>query len=545
MHLLDLPPELLLECVAYLSVRDVLACFRGNRQLHAVLASSAALRYRLLQAQLAVVENPHHPALPGLVAAERLALLEAREERWMALKPLSRHTLGLEFENAGIYDVTGDYFLVGDVPDAQAGSMCRAIKYVATAPADDGELPEWRRIWVGKPIVDFGMAVEELDLIAVVTSTPAAHPLKQTIAVQLLSFSTGQPHPHAAQPEITLNTVLREHGRPGASVEIVGRTLAVSFLYWSQQSRDADLLYILDWHTGAPITPPQQVYNTGVVFLTPTMLLVPNALETALDVVCLPQDGAPSRDPVIHSFRLPALQDGHGIYAFQCRGEPNPRTAFFPYPSGADKPGSRARPRGAFLPAPEDNLILITFTTGSEARNSTRDHLLVLPRARFVAGIAPLLALSAAAPVVVPLDVPWAQWGPRHTRWLDARPLAKHYITTTCGMRLVAIRLDARRTPAPARVLSFARATVDAYARQLPEGGRVTATLVPADDPQRPPEFASLAVFAEAVHSALPYVEVQTAETFAYDTLIVNNESLVGVTFGADSVAALEVMYFG
>ncbi|KAJ7056765.1 hypothetical protein C8F01DRAFT_1154846 [Mycena amicta] len=530
MNLLDLPSELLLECASHLSYPDLRHCIHvPNRRLHRLLANSVLLRYHVLQERTAIEENP--TALAHLVAAERFDALKHREHRWSSFAPLSRHTILLDFPTAGIYDLTGDYFLVGDVPHP-VSQMCTAIRYTATSQADP---PEWHRIDVGKSIIDFGMCVEENDLIAVVTCEQARHNLLQmTMNVQLLSFSTGGPHPLAAKPELHLHTVPITHGRPGASIEVVGRTLAISFLYWSEQNRGGDELYLLDWKSGQLLTPPIQIYNSGLVFLTPDILIIPNSADPSLDVVFIPPDGfsTPDNEFHIHCLRLPELQLGHTIYSFQCRGDPNPRSSSH----------GKSHQRASFLPSPSQGLLLFAFTTGSElAPETTTDHMFVIPRGPFAAALAPLLhlALSHAHPGGPRgLDLPWDMWGPQHTRWLDATPIAKHYITTTCGSRLVAIAHDATvpGKAAPIRVFCFNEAAVD-NAPKL--------ELDPKTIPRRPPSFPSLDAFVERVFSYVPYVEIESKETFAFDTVIINNENIIGVRFGGNNVSSLEVLHFG
>nr|GAT52530.1 predicted protein [Mycena chlorophos] len=528
MLFLDLPQELVLESAAYLSERDLNALVAtGNRKLRDILLGSVLLRYHVLLERTGLEENP--AAMSGVVASDRLEALMERERRWLTFQPLGRHTIELDFESAGIYDLTGEYFLVGDVPNDN--SMCTAIRYISTISPS----AEWRRIDVGVPVIDFGMAVEEHDLIAVLTCRSSdINSLQMRMSVKLICFSTGNPHPLAKNAEILLQEVPMTHGRPSASIEVVGKTLAISFLYWTERDRDSDQLYLVDWQNGDIIAPPLQIYCSGLIFLTPEVLLIPNLVDASIDVACIPSSASdPDTPVVIHTLRLPELAAGHSIFTFQCRGEPNPRSSTHKSAYSTLTP---------FLPSPTDNLILFTLLTGSPITGTTTDHMFVIPRLQFAAALLPLLGQYPDG-----VDIDYASWGPYHVRWLDAQDLSKHYITTTCGLRLVAIPHDAETHPAEAKVLCFSPHAVALEDSDGDGDGSLgLGTLVKPDKPGAEPAFASLkAVWKEHVYSRVPYREVYSAEKFAYDTVIVNNESIIGVKFGGNNVASLEVLHFG
>ncbi|KAJ7636184.1 hypothetical protein FB45DRAFT_1001390 [Roridomyces roridus] len=546
MDLLDLPPELVLACLAQLSLSDIRSCLAArNRLFSVIILTSAAIRYRFEQEHAGVVANAHRSPQPP--ASDGLRELRAREANWLHFTPSSRHTTPFGFPTASIYDLAADVYLVGDVADPST-SLCTTIKYISTDPGSS-----WVRIEVGKPIVDFGTALEEHDLIAMVTYT--RHPDDAEMAaleVVLLQFSTGARHPLAAIPILHVHDVDVDRGRPAISIEIVGAVLAISVLYWMDPRRDRDSLHLFYWQTGVRPLDPLMVSNIGLTFLTPEILLVPSALDQMIDVFRIPQP--PSDDDVfsgpyhpsfVRSLHLPQLNPNKHILSFQCRGEPNPRTRL-------------VRPTTTpFLSTPEDSIILFSVDIGDgEGRSST--HMFVVSRARLAAFLASQEALEAERrrrleeadddsddEYDVDTDLNWAEWGVRCARWLDdagAGTWARGYITTTCGSRMVAIAHDAWSRPAPIRVLDFNQRRVERV-RDGAANSRVRVVDADAGTVPHQPH-----VFAEPLTSSLPYIETVSEETFPYAAVLINNSDIIGVKLnvnGDQDVGSLEVLRLG
>lgn len=160
---LNLPPELILACLADLPFSD-LDCLRcGNRLLRDIIDNSVLLRYRRKQERAGLEENLHIASDLGL--SDRLENLERREESWLNFTPRSTHTITIDFPTPGLYDLTSDMYHVGATVDPNTG-LCTAVKSICTSPGFEAQ---WRTINAGGPIIDFGTALEEHDLIAIVT----------------------------------------------------------------------------------------------------------------------------------------------------------------------------------------------------------------------------------------------------------------------------------------------------------------------------------------------------------------------------------------
>ncbi|KAF7335661.1 hypothetical protein MVEN_02221100 [Mycena venus] len=520
---LKLPPELILACLANLPVTDLVSCLQcGNRLLRDIILKSVLLRYRREQERAGVQENPH--VASNLVIADRLEQLLRREANWLSFTPRSTHTIPIDFQTTGLYDLTSDVYLVGDAPNPNT-HMCTGIKYTYTSPGSDG--PQWRAVDGGKSIIDFGTAFEEHDLIAMVTYTPHDHnPQVASIDVLLLSFSTGASHPLAAHPTLHIHDVEVTRNRPGVSIEIVGQTLALSLVYWSYELRDMDTLHLYNWKSGAMKMDPFPVYNTGLVFLTHDILVLPNSVEESLDVYHIPEDDKLPRS--LLSFHLPELVQSTFILSIQCRGAPNPRGASVRRPS-----------RAAFLPRPSDAILLFSFQIGNPT--GATEHMFVVHRGLFAASIN--LSLAEGEDDENPqIDVEWEAWGPRCTHWLDAAELSTQYITTTAGQRLVTIAHEAPETPAPIRMLDFNAASVETQLRTrglaAVDGPHAVVRAVKASS-QHP------AFFERPIVSELPYVETTSKRMFDYGAVLINDENIIGARFGDRTVEELEVLHFG
>ncbi|KAJ7108338.1 hypothetical protein C8R44DRAFT_857810 [Mycena epipterygia] len=522
LQFLDLPPELILQCLTCLPFRDLASCLNsGNRLLHGLIVNSVLIRYRLEQERAAVEENPSWRE--NTVISDRLADLRARESNWLNFTPKSTRRVPIDFQTTGIYDLAPDIYFVGDQPDPTT-QLCTGLKYIYTSPGP--EASQWHRIDAGAPVIDFGTSLEEHDLIAMVTYTAhEGNAQMRSVDVVLLKFSTGEPHPLAKHPTLHIHDASIIRGKPGIAIEIVGQNLALSLVYWGDDERDLDIFHLYNWKLGSQKMAPLGVSNTALAFLTTDTVIVPNSLDASLDVFRIPDSDEGSPPRFLHSFNLPELADDTAILSFQCRGDPNPRAAL-------------SRPtRSKFIPRPENALMLFSCDIGNQ--NGGMGHMFVLDRALFT-------GMLEVCPSNVS-DIQWEAWGPQCTRWFDTNALSTHYITTTCGQRLVTISNNAWQKPAPIRVLDFNNLNV--LARRTLGPGRVqeehaTIRIVPEDE-EMPPDDIDPAPFRDPVRSFLPFIETVSEELYDFGAVIINDQNIIGVKFGETSLGGLEVFHFG
>ncbi|KAF8173963.1 hypothetical protein K438DRAFT_1610310 [Mycena galopus ATCC 62051] len=494
-HFLKLPSELILACLASLPLSDLDSCLQcGNRLLRDIIRNSVFLRYRRKQEHAGVEENPHLES--NLVIADRLAELKRRETNWLHFTPRSMHTIALDFETAGLYELTSDMYFVGDasVPNTR---LCTRIQYIRTSPGS--EASQWRAIECGKSIIDFGTAVEEHDLVAMISAFSTVHdsdPHMASIDVLLFKVSTGTPHPLAACPVLHIHNVEVSRGRPRLSIEFSGKTMALSLVYWNCEQRDMDAFHLYNWISGTAKMDPVRVHNTGLAFLAEDIIILPNSFDNSLDVFRIPEDDSP---PFLQSFRLPS--PGGLIFSFQCRGFPNPRAAL------------RQTSHATFLSRPSDSLLLFSFQMRNRA--GVTDHMFVVNRSHFSA--ATNLYKDNGNPVE------WEKWGPPCTRWLDAEEFSTRYITATAGYRMVTISHGAPEHPAPIRILNFNPTDVEAQrTRGNIDGPHARVRVVE-------PSSQDIEPFMDPIASDLPYVEIVSKQLFDYDAVLLNDENIIGV----------------
>ena len=165
--LIDIPPELIVSIILYLSPHDIVSCQRTCRTLCNV-SRDTALRYLVQMERFGVSDGLR----PGISYPERLLLLQRREEAWTNLDFRKFVQVTVPFESTGIYDFTGGAFLLGTRLHSASRRPTIGYSYV-TLPslqgAEDQKLM-WRDLSLGIQILDVGMAVHEHDLIAALTA---------------------------------------------------------------------------------------------------------------------------------------------------------------------------------------------------------------------------------------------------------------------------------------------------------------------------------------------------------------------------------------
>jgi len=82
-HFLDLSTELVIEILAYGSLRDIRACAQSSRRLYDIISSSLYMRY-LVRTKVAGVCDPFVPGL-SISIQERISALERWERAWHGL----------------------------------------------------------------------------------------------------------------------------------------------------------------------------------------------------------------------------------------------------------------------------------------------------------------------------------------------------------------------------------------------------------------------------------------------------------------------------
>ena len=162
-----IPPELISCILQYLSPRDIISCRRTCRTLYN-LCNDSNLRYLVQMERCGVNDDLR----PGLCYPDRLRILERREKAWEMLDFRKPVQVCVPFDSTGIYDFTGGAFLLGTRLYSASRRPTIGYSYVSLpsfSEEEDQKEVQWMGLNLGIQILDVGLAVQEHDLIAVLT----------------------------------------------------------------------------------------------------------------------------------------------------------------------------------------------------------------------------------------------------------------------------------------------------------------------------------------------------------------------------------------
>ncbi|KAI0287388.1 hypothetical protein BC826DRAFT_1045106 [Russula brevipes] len=344
-----------------------------------------------------------------------------------------------------------------------------------------------------------------------------------TLEMRLLSFSTGQPHPHAEKPIIFITQ------------ESVCRPCNVLI--------EIDVFFIVRWRKGDTycLRPSERGAYAYFSFLSEDTLVIPNLIQNTLEIVkiAIESDDTP-RLVFLCILNLPALTQRASIVRLGCRAEPNPTGSRGPLAM----PAPSSRP---FRDNAEDAIILfnvliedVRLHAGQFHSPDTRLFTFIVHRRALLGHIpaayrecAPFCSIPEPPPA--PAHVPWAEWGVTATRWFECDPASMRWITTTAGQR--AVTMEDVGAPTPIIVRDFnpymvrsARGGVSANGRprgynwsaQLPNGNRMAVKVEES-------VLSAGSVFKEDVRSSLPYVEIVTRAEYRYEGVLMDEERILGM----------------
>ena len=165
--LLQIPPELIARILLCLSPLDIISCGRTCRTLYD-LCRDSILRY-LIQLERCAVRDDSGP---GLCFPERLRILKHREEAWKVLDFRTFLQASVPFETTGLYDFTGGAFFLSRKHYCANRETTMGYSYIALPSLSDAQDQkfEWMNFSLETEMLDFGLAVHEHDLIAVLTA---------------------------------------------------------------------------------------------------------------------------------------------------------------------------------------------------------------------------------------------------------------------------------------------------------------------------------------------------------------------------------------
>ncbi|KAF8208380.1 hypothetical protein K438DRAFT_1813902 [Mycena galopus ATCC 62051] len=498
-RLLDLPPEILTYILAFLPNAALQSTKKSSRFLFTLITSSIELQYQMAAEVAQVVDN----ASSRMPIYERLALLRTREEAFEIVSPSWKITVPVPFQASGLYELSGGLFWLGEEPN-------RTLRYLElpSQPSEEGAAPlEWKRITLPSQesyVIDFGLAVDEHDLIVMATFTPSGIAHEGLVKLEFFTVSAPhEPHPEAHGP-ITVQT--SKTGKPNVLIEIVGDhlVLEVGYPYALGRARPQDMLYVYEWKTGKQKWNKSAECRTymGAVFLSPEIIMLPNTAAARLELWSVASD----QEAPILILHLPRLVPGFSIFSMTSRSEPNPQASY------------RRPRRMPFHSSAEDAIVLIHLMFSELGLRAQHFMLFVHRRA--------LLALLAAHSPGDSCD--YADWGPDVCRWFNTGRLVMDWITLTSGQRCVLVRQPA---PTAFIILDFNLTPTTTMRQAIP----------PEDDP-----FEDSGIWAEPVGSRLPCCFAVSSENFDISGASLDDHRVIAVRRNITRrVQEVDIHYFG
>nr|GAT59252.1 predicted protein [Mycena chlorophos] len=467
----------------------------------------------------------------GAVTARRikkqLAELRERESQWLNFTPSARRTI------TGVAAASGAMFALGHHHYVESHSMDpttqlpTCIQAVHLAPKGPHNA-DWRNIVVGQSILHFGLDIEEHDLLAVLVQVADGE--SSLVQIQLRTFyaSESVPHPDAKRSVLSLpRKRQRDIGPspiPEAFCDVSGSTLAVSLQYEDDGYAG---LYLYDWQIGKRIAAPGRTGSVKTTFLSEGLLVVLNADQTTLNVleVSLSAENAPLTTPVPKcSFKLPTLSPGHAFVSgsFECNAQPE------------KIPPLSWSLHHYFVHRPANACIYVGYQTVDAATGLTTKHVFLIQRARFLEKIKENEGNA----------LPWEEWSPQCTRVLSASTFEAFTASSLVGQRIAYVG----REPGSESGSQAPLCIIDLHARKLQrqadsqlslDGDKAEAETVSAD------AQSTCVSFSSSVSSQLPYVQFRSKELFDFDTVLMDEDNLIGVKWAtSSSLGSLQLLHF-
>ncbi|KAF9003653.1 hypothetical protein BDQ17DRAFT_1355651 [Cyathus striatus] len=356
--LTTLPLELIIHILAHLPTRSLLACTLTSHFFHHTITSTPRLQYALAKDKAGVEDFPYD----RVPISKCLSLLQDRERAWNSFSYKFIRNIEVVLPSTEIYDLTRSAYFLGS---GTRRDETHAIQYASLPRLQEDEVL-WNVISVGKLVADFGLSIDENDLMALLCYTTSTTHFPPGLDIHLVHLPSNQPHPHALEPIIHVCNVEIDQGAPSITIDISGDILILCIDY--PQSLDhRPLMYVYNWKSGLLKFKPTHVSNIGVVFLRHDIFILPNPNKFSLDAYYAPPsstsltDENPSLQP-FETLLLPQLNDGIEVSTFIARGEPSPHDPSSPLRS-SPSPLTTSSYTLPFRNRVQDALILFTIDT--------------------------------------------------------------------------------------------------------------------------------------------------------------------------------------
>ncbi|KLO12644.1 hypothetical protein SCHPADRAFT_941019 [Schizopora paradoxa] len=568
----NLPVEVIVRIFFSLDAYDLLAVSSLNKSCNNLFKNLLELEYELMAAGVT-------KGASSMNKDERLRALRCREERWRTLDMTHRVSVKVPHHCSTLYDISSGFYVLGGVQGPSIFDFIdKKTKFLrfadlsrykdsnknngsdnegTTHPGGERDTTDdWGEIKAEEnaTIVDFGLCIDEHDLIGLIELTrgPA-----QRMALTIRQFSTGAYHPAARKPTIDLGPTQSTWGNLSIMMEIVGCHLLL-LLSWSSSSSRERLL-LINWCSGEIIVEedsPQGVWE-GFVFLTPQIFVMTNMERRCLDAMHIPHNiASPATETTeasqsprtsfarLASFLLPVPVFELVYDNIACRADPNP---FGTQSDGTYAPGTERSCRALFSSDAEKAIIIFRMTLTARIGFGRIPINFVVHRSSLLHRVRkahPWCESNLLAPkeLLETVTIPWDDWGPPSTRWVFNDNFHTPWITTTTGQREVFMRGD----PNHIVVRDYNPVAVRRAKWEMKNGvfDDMNGRRVLVTDSR--PLMSWERVFTSNGSNGLPYIEVESKETFNYNGVLMDENHLLGLNRSniASGVASFDIFTF-
>ncbi|KAI0265428.1 hypothetical protein BC834DRAFT_879387 [Gloeopeniophorella convolvens] len=424
--LLSLPVEIIIQILTQLSLEDVAACKACCRRLSCLITESPHLQY-LIRAWRSGVE-PDFP-FPGLSLPDHFQALRRWEEAWLRLEMSdSPATCAFDTHKKIGYNLYGDMLIALRRARTPLFSTRPGYSYIDLHSQENGARPvaQWTHVDFsadGHPR-RFGAALDE-DLLVVAIARHQRYEL--TLIFRFYQLSTGGLHPMALRQEM-------EIGLEGnlwdctMTLEVAGDYAALMITQmWD--ARQCERLFLVDWKRGyisCIRSSKQPTYAPVLAFLDKKTLLFAQREKFALEI-CKLEGGWPPKLQSLCVLLLPSLRaEVFDIVILPQKGDTSPCS-----PSSAL---SHTSSRSPFRTSPRSSIIGFNVSM----RCDLEQEGFVTPQRGFSFWThrRTLLRMARTAEGVVP----WNEWGPQSTRWIEQVAFMGHVHFMCSGDRAALVQ---------------------------------------------------------------------------------------------------------
>lgn len=511
--LLDLPVEILSEVLVLLDHLSILHCSAVCRQLHALVATSLNLQYRVELAAEGLIDGP--PGGPASTTAARMDVLLERRVAWRALRPRRRASVALA-GHCHAYELVGGLF-------AKALEEFGAARRLVASWLPSSTADETRLVVddLGVRVKDFALDPAQ-DLIVLLEHRPAAGPSANTsaatagadIRVHLRKLSGGvvAPHPAAKVPVLCRRALGPVHGCMIQIVEDV-----VGMYFWMPLHG----VLIWNWMTGEELVfiqedqAPERIWDFS--FLSPRVYMVTTLKDGGeIRIYSFGSPSSPRRPLHVATLHLPAPHPNRALF------ELTTTTGPFLARAPAGSPFSFARTARV-------HVFTLHHDPGAHRGRWQPACFVVHNRTlmRYVEAYREGGGGSGAA------DVPWEEWGPAGTRFF-VLAVGFQWLRYVHGTRVVCpvlqpsgesrvevldLNVHALRAPTAAEKGAALRLGIDL--EEPAAGSRLVC---------EPSVFPAGGVFAKEVVTRLPYYSVPApGQDESYVGYMIDEQRLLGL----------------